>query len=378
MPDFEFDISFLCMFSFSEEKHVKAAENFSKFGLLNLKNSKVELNALVLEEDSDKFKEILSNFDSNINIKIWHAKSNSIQEKIHTYLQDNFVDLTSERKWVMQVDDDSSTDVSNLLNLLNFYYDCTDPVILTSCKVYHDNSNKEESIRLFRKYLKRPDDHLTMFFDKKFTQRLSGNTWETGIISHGGLNKIYKTINTTSFFDDFKKIRLSSSGDRWFDFLGYLCKIPTIISPFLSHFNFIDNFSLNGGGVCHIHYLKDKCYESISLLEYVNNNFLNKKIKIHYEDTTKSSYGDIIGDFPIIELEENGKINLLTEKNNLNFVNTFSKWNVENKFLYISSLGGTKKMRFQINDFYKQKLLGVLLGEFLEINVDEKLILKLV
>lgn len=366
------------MFSFSEEKHVKAAENFSKFGLLNLKNSKVELNALVLEEDSDKFKEILSNFDSNINIKIWHAKSNSIQEKIHTYLQDNFVDLTSERKWVMQVDDDSSTDVSNLLNLLNFYYDCTDPVILTSCKVYHDNSNKEESIRLFRKYLKRPDDHLTMFFDKKFTQRLSGNTWETGIISHGGLNKIYKTINTTSFFDDFKKIRLSSSGDRWFDFLGYLCKIPTIISPFLSHFNFIDNFSLNGGGVCHIHYLKDKCYESISLLEYVNNNFLNKKIKIHYEDTTKSSYGDIIGDFPIIELEENGKINLLTEKNNLNFVNTFSKWNVENKFLYISSLGGTKKMRFQINDFYKQKLLGVLLGEFLEINVDEKLILKLV
>lgn len=378
MPDFEFDISFICMFSFSEEKHIKAAENFSKFGLLNLKNSKVELNALVFKDDSDKFEEIRRNFDSNINIKIWYAHSNSIKEKIHTYLQNNFVDLTSERKWAMQVDDDSSTDVSNLLDLLNFYYDCTDPIILTSCKVYHNNDKKEDSIRLFKKYLKNHDDHLTMFFDKKFTQRLSGNTWETGIISHGGLSKIYKTINTASFFDDFKKIKLSSSGDRWFDFLGYLCKIPTIISPFLSHFNFIDNFSLNGGGICHIHYLKDESYESLCLLKYLNDDFLNKKIKIYYEDTTASSSGNVIKEFPVMKLEENGKINLLSKENNLYLVDIFSRWHVEDKLLYILSKSGAKKIKFEINDFYKKKFPGTLFGEFLETDVDEKLVLKLI
>jgi hypothetical protein len=367
------------MFSFSEEKHIKAAENFSKFGLLNLKNSKVELNALILNGDLDKFNKIRSNFDSNINIKIWLFHSNTIQEKIHTYLQNNFIDLTSERRWVMQVDDDSSTDVSNLLNLLDFYYDCADPVILTSCKVYHEEADKRESIGLFRKYLKRSEDHLTMFFDKKFTNRLSGNTWETGIISHGGLSKIYKTINTTSFFNDFKQIRLSSAGDRWFDFLGYLCKIPTIISPYLSQFNFIDNFSLNGGDICHIHYLQDKSYESLSLLEYINDKFLNKKIKIYYEDNISSSTGFKLAVFPIMELKENGRINIIDIKeNNLKFVNIFSRWRVENKFLYILKANGERRMKFQINDFYKQKLPGVLLGEFLEDDMDAKLLLKLI
>jgi hypothetical protein len=366
------------MFSFSQEKNIKAAENFSKFGLLNIQTSKVELNALVFKDDLDKFEKIKSNFNSNINIKIWSSHDDSVQEKIHTYLQDNFTDLQSNRRWVMQVDDDSSTDVNNLLNLLDFYYDCTDPVLLTTCKVYNDFNKKEESIRLFRKYLKQPMDFKTMFFDKKFIHRLSGNTWETGIISHGGMSKIYKTINTTSFFNDFKQIRLSSAGDRWFDFLGYLCKIPTIISPILSHFNFIDNFSLNGGSVCHIHYLKDESYKSLFLLEYVNEFILNKKIKIYYEDTEASSEKTIIKEFPAMVFLENGKIDLLEDKTNLNFENSFSRWLVEKKFFYIINSKNQRIMGFQTNNFYKHKLPKILLfGEFIDTKVDEKLIMKL-
>ena len=81
MHDFDFDISFICMFSFSQEKNIKAAENFSKFGLLNIQTSKVELNALVFKDDLDKFEKIKSNFNSNINIKIWSSHDDSVQEK---------------------------------------------------------------------------------------------------------------------------------------------------------------------------------------------------------------------------------------------------------------------------------------------------------
>jgi hypothetical protein len=253
-------------------------------------------------------------------------------------------------RWVMQVDDDSCTDIDKTVELLDQFYDFTDSMILMGGR----NTDCETSLQ-----------HVITKMGTKnilYTNNISEfekipyfvHAWEPSILSKKAIEKLkcYNGIN--KFFDICKETK-PVFGDQVPYVLCKLARVPIVECSFLSPFELIHEYSgLNRNGrFSHIHYFTDKMpnfdiykkllkndilFESAKeVKDYIvsnNNNDIKKS-----ENAVMWRFGHENVTYGILKLETSGKI---SNYNNNNEV----FWEETNEFLDLLNVDKKITTRF--------------------------------
>lgn len=228
----------------------------------------------------------------------WHNCDESFQNRFVEYLQNT----EEEFRWIMQVDDDSCTDLKKTIEKLDHYYDYEDSVMLTSSSAFviddiaYLNRDKDElhlsSFRLDRSLQK----ILKECGDKCFEHTDDVNVfdvvpyihtgWEHAILSKKGLEKIKKYEKLNYFIDRCKELNPKFSDQVPF-VLARLAKVPISNCDFLSPLaNFEEYTVINKTGrFTHIHHVADYLDQKELLEE-----FITKKINFENKNQVKKTF----------------------------------------------------------------------------------------
>jgi len=260
----KYDLMITCMFSLSKDKYIKAFQNFLKYGLLNIKNKKIILNALVCERDKKAFENIKFPYPVNF----FYFEKDTIGEKIYSFYVNNSTYISNSTRWHIQVDDDSSTDISGLVDRLDSIYDYNIPMHLT-CGELHDFHPKIKEVLLNNNIIIEKQSNNLEFIPTYWVHE-----WECSIQSHGFFKKILENIDIlTSLINE------NVPSDHGLSLMAFINKIPVIPCKFIHFANLIDQFSLNGGKYYHIHYLKDENYKNLINSDFIREYIIGKKFK---------------------------------------------------------------------------------------------------
>lgn len=191
-------------------------------------------------------------------------------------------DEATDSKWVMQVDDDSSTDIDKTIELLNQYYDHQDSMLLMGGR----NTDLELGQQNILKSMKIEN----MFFESDDISKFEGipyftHAWEPSIISQSGINKVKKWNRFSEYISLCKNARPIFT-DQTPYVVARLSKIPIVEAPFLCPFNWANMYSAinKKGRYSHIHYVTDKWNYFNNFKTAIKNNltFENEKETIKY------------------------------------------------------------------------------------------------
>lgn len=220
-------------------KYLDRVNHFKKHGLVNVKDKKVLLNVIVSNED---IQDIESGWPESITVNIIKKQSHDFVKNVYEFLSQ--FDATNLRsKWLMKVDDDSSTDISTLLYNLDKFYDWKEPYYLAAEPVKFCPSNIESMpLEEYSPYLQ---DY----------RRLVHNLYheiECFVVSHAALVKIFQNKDSVKLLKKRSEIE-GGATDVVFAFAANISKIYPIDCPFLTPWPFVEQFSLIGGVKNHVH-----------------------------------------------------------------------------------------------------------------------------
>jgi len=303
----KYDLMITCMFSFSKEKYIKAFNNFLEHGLLNIKDRKILLNALIDEEIYEEFLK----YNFKYPVKVYTYKYDNVSQKIYTFYKDNIKNISDSTRWHIQVDDDSSTDVDGLLSKLDKIYNPDIPMHIICGSLNDLNSNLKKIFLEYNFPINESIENLTFY--KSYWE----HEWEFSIQSYS----FFKTINE-SIKNDALDALIKNNGfsDHGLSALAVLNKIPIIPCKFAHFSNILNNFSLNGGNFYHIHYLKDQDYNNLINLEFIKSNLVGKHCLFYgfnnQEGYTLYCNNFILNeDFSVTSCDENEKFWKISEDN---------------------------------------------------------------
>lgn len=264
-----------CMFSLSQEKYVKAIENFIKYGLLNINNRKIVLNVLIAEKDYDSF--IQLKFPCEF--RIFTFKNDVVSEKIYNFYKYNADYIAELARWHIQVDDDSSTDIDGLITKLDQIYDASIPIHMI-CGNLSDLDHTVKNLLIKYNF---PVQELSK--PLRFTPNYWKHEWEFSAQSNAFFKKVSKSLLFDDVLDTLSKTKIFS--DHGLSLLALLNKIPLTTCTFAHYSNILENFSLNGGRYYHVHYLNDLNYKNIINLNFILENIVGKNIIFYGFDEHK-------------------------------------------------------------------------------------------
>lgn len=173
--------------------------------------------------------------------------------------------------WVMQVDDDSSTDIDKTSELLEQYYDPSDPVMLMGGR----NTDLEFSLQNIVRIMKIPNFMFVNNDISKFdTTPYFIHAWEPSILSRAAFERI-KNWDRLGEFIGLCGGRRPTFGDQVPYVAARLAKVPIAECLFLSPFCKSHDYSAvnPNGRFSHIHYVTDKWSE----YEHFKKNMLESK-----------------------------------------------------------------------------------------------------
>jgi len=169
----------------------------------------------------------------------------------------NFIKCTDiDSKWIMQVDDDSSTDIDKTCELLDQFYDHQDPMILMGGRNTDLELSQQNIVRAmkFENFLFGSKNISTFDTTPYFI-----HAWEPSIISTAGVKKIKEWNRLQEYYDLCIKYR-PGFGDQTPYVAAKIAKVPIVECLFMSPFNKSTDYSATkkDGRFSHIHYITDK------------------------------------------------------------------------------------------------------------------------
>ena len=184
---------------------------------------------------------------------IWH---NCPGVPLSCRLLNFMMNFDIDSRWLMQVDDDSSTDIDKTCELLEQFYDHDDPMILMGGR------NTDLELRLQNIARKMKIENLFFGHNDLSTFDTTPyfiHAWEPSIISISGIKKIKKWERLQEFYDLCMTYRPGFS-DQTPYFVAKMSKVPIVECLFISPFNKSTDFSATKkeGRYSHIHYITDK------------------------------------------------------------------------------------------------------------------------
>jgi hypothetical protein len=253
-----YDMSFiLCVSDFTCSITTMQIENYStrldKFkecGLMNIGDKKVKVFLLVGNEEMPTVEEGWQCDTEVVRCDFWHnaPKTN------HFFAEMTKSQINSSR-WFMKIDDDSTTNVSALIDKIDEDFSWHNNVNITSeecnLRVMEGVSRPQDDMYIS---LIRESDYAAIIEDRDKNWKL--HEWEHNILSGSAVKHILnKGINTGILL---KSLKYGNSGrsDHLITLLSNLSDIPFEKVKYMAYLPYIGDFI--SGKMLHIHYLYDK------------------------------------------------------------------------------------------------------------------------
>jgi hypothetical protein len=215
-----------------------------------------------------------------------------------------------ESDWIMQVDDDSSTDIDKTCELLEQFYHPSDGIMLMGGR----NTDLERSLQSAVKSMNIPNFLFASDDISRFdTTPYFIHAWEPSIISKEGARRI-KEWDGLKEFMNFCAVRRPTFGDQVPYVAARLAKVPIVECLFLSPFCKSQDYSATNpqGRFSHIHYVTEKWgeYEQFktNMLEVKNGRPLSKDPNAGDFWEFYAEQDGMRRDIGILRLDSDGKI----------------------------------------------------------------------
>lgn len=236
-------------------KYMDRIDDFKKYGLVNIKDRRVLLTLILSAEQIEGLKE---GWPEGVVPNAVENERPNFVSNVYRY----FLDSPKRSRWIVKMDDDSCTDVDGLLANLDEFYEWEEPCYLANCP--HTYKGPEASLSdLYKKHIGNNFVFLS-------------NEIECSIFTNVTLNKIRENERSYKFL----KERSDMTGgvtDVAMAHACFLAKIPVARFPFSSNLPLVQDFSLVGSHLNHIHLIKrNKFGENNSDSKELNFFFLTK------------------------------------------------------------------------------------------------------
>lgn len=241
-----FDIKLCVLACAKNEKYSKRLREFVDIYGYKLNNKKIRANITFLVEDEPRPDFLDESFG-------WHTSPGlPLSCRLLKYLKEEPVDYD----WLMQVDDDSSTDLDKTVEMLGQYYEPSDSMLLMGGR----NTDLERSLQSILRIMKMDN----FFFDSgdinKFdTTPYFIHAWEPSIFSRSAVERIKSWDRLGEFYHHCLKYR-PIFGDQVPYVAARFAKVPIVECLFMSPFHKSEEYSavVPNGRFTHIHYVTEK------------------------------------------------------------------------------------------------------------------------
>lgn len=291
---------------------------FKKYGLLNIGDKKVLLTLLVGTASKAA---VGSHWPCET--RIIHSRTDCLAAK--TY--EAYASFEKpQARWTAKFDDDSVTDVSALVDLLDERYDHT------------------------REYYLVTELHKDMFpTERNLMKKLGYGHWfkvrkeepfhilhevEGSVMSHAAFQRILsdemamKLIKMRSTLIDNGPLH-EYPNDVCLSAAAQMCKIYPVESFILARHAVVGNFTLFGGSVAHLHEMSfDKNKAAMNMFLYLHDNLMSEADRVYYEEIKGGQFLYWSESPAVINLQANGCIEEVSS--NSKDIN-FCLWTVRNK-----------------------------------------------
>lgn len=237
----------LCVLACAKnEKYKKRLLEFINFYGFKNTNKKINFKVVFLVEDEPRPDFIDESFE-------WvNCPNLPFSMRLIKYISDN--EINSD--WLMQVDDDSSTDIDKTCEFLDYYYDHSDSLLLMGGR----NTDLEMGLQNAIRKLK-IDNFLFSSKNISLFDRIPYfiHAWEPSIFSKSAIKKIKSWTKLKDFLKICEEIRPIFS-DQVPYVAAKLSKVPIVECLFLSPFCDSHEYSAinKEGRFSHIHYVTEK------------------------------------------------------------------------------------------------------------------------
>lgn len=216
-------------------------EDFKRYGLVNTGERRVVVNVLLSNEDVDG---IESGWHKNIEVNVVKSEYSNYVSNIYRF----YATLNPENincKWMMKVDDDSCTDIDGLMSNLDEFYDWRESFYLGASITEFRTALDGDEGSLYPEY-----SHLLGNY--KRLARILKSEVESSVISAVALKRILTNEQSLKLIK-FRSRMHGGYGDCVIPVASALAKVYPIDCPFVTHLPLLENFSLVGGMLNHIH-----------------------------------------------------------------------------------------------------------------------------
>lgn len=352
MDKVNYDLIFCVLACAKKDKYKNRLKKFiSEYGY-KWKNKDLNIKIVFLVEDEPRPDFLPEEYG-------WH---NSYESPIGLRLINYIKTINFDFKWLMQVDDDSSTDLDKTLELLDQFYESKDAMILMGGR----NTDLESGLQLIIRKM----DVKNFFFEANDASKFNTtpyfiHAWEPSILSKEAVKKIKQWREMEEFINLCKYYKPTFS-DQLPYVIARLVKIPIVECLFLSPFNSLYEYSgvNKNGRYSHIHYVVEgsKDYETLINFLRNSNSFESQKSNL-YEFWAHDKVPKRDRFISVLSFEENGKIGIYK-----NFNERF--WEIKNDKIYLYD-----ENRNLSSLLWKTKEKGVYIGSFIkDANIIHKLI----
>ena len=242
----KYDITLCILACAKNQKYINRLKEFINSYGYKLYNINIKIKVVFLVEDEPR----PDFLDPSI---VWYnCDSIPLSMRLLHYIKSE--DCDSD--WLMQVDDDSSTDIDKTLEMLDSLYDKNDCLLLMGGR----NTDLESGLQNILKIMK----YKNIFFGSSNISKFDTtpyfiHAWEPSILSSGAINRIKEYPRLQEFYDLCSKYK-PTFGDQVPYVIAKIAKIPIVECLFLSPFCKTAEYSaINPDGrFTHIHYITEK------------------------------------------------------------------------------------------------------------------------
>ena len=237
----KYDIQFIvpiCLF----QKYKKRFLYFKKNGLFNIENRKVLLTLLCETNDTEL---CCKDWDINIDVELIHCPHNQESAKVYYYFDKFQESRLHEVRWVAKIDDDSLTDVNDLVSRLDEFGDYQKEFYFAAEIL---NNIEPEELHLIREF------KLDWWFNKQIEGPYVSHEVEGSFVSQKAMQTIYQNEQSRNFLKKRAEIHHGYT-DIALACAARICKIYPLETPFLTTNSLIGDFSFFGGRLSHIHFV---------------------------------------------------------------------------------------------------------------------------
>jgi hypothetical protein len=221
-------------------KYEYRIEDFKKYGIFNVKNRRVLVTMLTTGDEIEDS----GGWPEGVESRIIHNNNGHYVANIYK----NFLDGDRDARWIMKLDDDSSTDIDGMLFNLDRLYDHEEKYYLATSPTEFGHISAQGPV------MHGAEEELKHLYEPIFGDIFveMHHEIESCVISNAGLRHILSNEKARKFLEKRCKY-MNGVGDTALAFASIISKLHPLNLPFSTNLPLINRFSPFGGNLNHIH-----------------------------------------------------------------------------------------------------------------------------